>query len=878
MLDYKSKQGIIFKKTIAYALLSVLTILAYILLVSGLSILAGKAIPINHPLIIGLVIFLIAISINPLRLWLEKSIERVFPQSKKAFHGQIQAFSQEISQNTDVKSICSNLRKSVNDTLFPDLLHIFINDPWSNHYLATIDESGLPTSDLRFPASSPLVQFLEEKKSPYCFDSNHSTDSILDKDRSRMALLGAVLYVPLPGQKALVGWLAVGSRQSGDSYQKADVAYLESICKEAASAIERLQVISNLERRVREMDVLTRIAQGVNITLDFDNILELIYTQTNQVIPTLDFRITLKNPADGKYYHTFFLENDERLAYNENIAIPARQGLEGVVIQNQKSLITLDYDLECRNHGVIPNSPGVIAWLGVPLHAGSQTLGCISLGSRDPATVFTEQQRDLLQAIADQAAGAIIKSQILSESERRARQLATLNEVGRTLTSTLELNAVLKQIMNSAMELLNCEAGSLYIVEPQTNDITVEVTIGPGASDTTGTRLPPGSGVVSKVIESGHPVIVNSNTNIQDWADHSDPESGFYQRDLLAVQMKVKQTVLGVIEIINKLDETPFNQDDQDILSTFASQAAVAIENARLYTQTDKALSSRLEEMSVMQRIDRELNTSLDVERAMRITLEWSMNQSKSEAGLIGFVDKDEQTPCAAVRVIASRGIDNEVSNQDGQNSPNIRELPAIQKVIQEGQPVRSIFESDGHSAHKKDDSDDTYITNEVISSKLTSEAKSQIIIPIRRKTEVIGILLLESVNKDGYSSDSNLFLTRLCDHAAIAISNAQLYEDLQAANIAKSEFVSLVSHELKTPMTSIRGYADLLAQGTVGPINEIQGNFINTIRSNVNRMSNLVSDLADVSRIEAGKMRLDFERYPSARLSKKLLILPGHC
>jgi signal transduction histidine kinase len=85
------------------------------------------------------------------------------------------------------------------------------------------------------------------------------------------------------------------------------------------------------------------------------------------------------------------------------------------------------------------------------------------------------------------------------------------------------------------------------------------------------------------------------------------------------------------------------------------------------------------------------------------------------------------------------------------------------------------------------------------------------------------------------------------------------LYADLQAANLAKSEFVSLVSHELKTPMTSIRGYADLLAKGVVGPVNQAQANFLNTIRSNVGRMATLVSDLTDISRIEAGRLRLQF-------------------
>ncbi|MFN2144873.1 MAG: sensor histidine kinase, partial [Anaerolineales bacterium] len=99
----------------------------------------------------------------------------------------------------------------------------------------------------------------------------------------------------------------------------------------------------------------------------------------------------------------------------------------------------------------------------------------------------------------------------------------------------------------------------------------------------------------------------------------------------------------------------------------------------------------------------------------------------------------------------------------------------------------------------------------------------------------------------------------RLCDHASIAISNAQLYTEVQRANVAKSDFVSFVSHELKTPMTSIRGYADLLAAGSVGEINEAQTDFLATIRANITRMATLVSDLADISRIEAGRLHLEF-------------------
>jgi signal transduction histidine kinase len=137
------------------------------------------------------------------------------------------------------------------------------------------------------------------------------------------------------------------------------------------------------------------------------------------------------------------------------------------------------------------------------------------------------------------------------------------------------------------------------------------------------------------------------------------------------------------------------------------------------------------------------------------------------------------------------------------------------------------------------------------------------VIVPIHRRDAPIGVLLVECSEKDIPGNETIAFLSRLSDHAAIAISNAQLYADLQSANIAKTEFVSLVSHELKTPMTSIKGYADLLAKGAVGPINDAQSNFLNTIRSNVSRMATLVSDLSDISRIEAGRMRLEYSSLP---------------
>ena len=165
-------------------------------------------------------------------------------------------------------------------------------------------------------------------------------------------------------------------------------------------------------------------------------------------------------------------------------------------------------------------------------------------------------------------------------------------------------------------------------------------------------------------------------------------------------------------------------------------------------------------------------------------------------------------------------------------------DLPVLRQALATGQPQRIELDP-------------------ALGASLLPDAHDQIVIPIRREAQVIGLLMLESVNPAG---EDISFLSRLSDHAAIAIANAQLFNAVQAANIAKSEFVSFVAHELKNPMTSIKGYSELLAGGKVGAINDMQSNFLGTIRSNVERMSTLVSDLNDNSKIEAGRLRLDFK------------------
>jgi signal transduction histidine kinase len=137
---------------------------------------------------------------------------------------------------------------------------------------------------------------------------------------------------------------------------------------------------------------------------------------------------------------------------------------------------------------------------------------------------------------------------------------------------------------------------------------------------------------------------------------------------------------------------------------------------------------------------------------------------------------------------------------------------------------------------------------------------RSVLVVPVTREEKVIGVIDLESTVPDYFTSDDVAFIKLLVSPAAIAIQNAQLYEQVKEANQAKTEFMDIAAHDLKLPMTNIKGYSKLLQMGAGGTLTDKQKDFLGVISNNVDRMDRLVKDLLDISRIEAGRIRLQIE------------------
>ena len=579
--------------------------------------------------------------------------------------------------------------------------------------------------------------------------------------------------------------------------------------------------------------------------LDTERILTLLLDRCQAGLSLEQAAVFLRDPALNRYtMHKQIgtpLPPDIRIEFNANDELPRRLAIGVDHPRNDETRRLSSESNALPFKGLSSEEMERLGLLRpelfVPLRGTEQLIGWITIGPKRSGESYQENDVVFLTTLANQTAIALENAQLLQAAERRALQLATLNQVSRTINQTLDLKAVLQLIMEKSLELLDAEAGSLLLADENAQRLTFEVVLSPIRKQLLGAEMAMGSGsIAGTVANERQPLIVNDAQADPRWDDSFDQTSKFHTRNLICVPMITYDRLVGVIEVLNKRAPLCFSEEDTELLSSFAAQAAIAIENARLFTMTDQALAERIQELHTMQLIDRELNAAtVDFARVMNLTLEHAMDAVTASAGVVGVMDQEE----SGLYLVAQRGLPPEYDRYRSEQWP--LERGAIGQVARTGQAALvSIVQKDPES------------------EPLWSRAQSQITVPILYQDKVRAVISLESPHSDAFNENDLDFITRLADHAAIAIENARLYRQAQAANLAKTEFMSVASHELKIPMTSIKGYARLLTLGTGGDLTEQQCQFLEIISANVDRMNRLVADLLDVSRIESGRLRLE--------------------
>ncbi len=819
---------LLISRGVSYSLLTLLSLGGYLLLVNLVGLLLDTSVKADHPALIALFVVGITLAFNPLRTRLHRSVDRLFHRDTIDYRQALEAYSHDLGRLLNQSEIFAALSARIETAVHPERLLFFLYDEPAAQFAPLSDREG-PSKGVRFSPHGGLARLLVEKHQTIHLIPGQPLPEELQWEADQLNAVGALLYLPLPQH----GWMALSGKRSGEPYTRDDLDYLEALSDQTSLALDRVYLISDLERRVTELNALRWINQAIHFTVGLDDLLELIYTQTGRVLDTTNFYIALYDEAKGTLSFAFYVENDERHYPSDEWPLEVG-GLPSEIIRKGQSIVTDDYMSECLSRGLSPGAKAERAWMGVPLKAGDRVIGVMNVSSSEPGVRYSPDQLSIFSAIADQAAAIIDKARLDAEMEERTRQLETLNEVGSAINSSLDLETVLQLITSKAAEILDAESGSLWLTDRETEELVFQIAVGPLAEDLIGMRLAPGTGIVGRTAEMQRPIIVNDTQKEEAWYSGSDERTGYITRTILSVPLVHREESVGVLQILNKKDGSPFDAQDQQLMLAFASQAAAALERARLFTLTDQALAARVEELSMFQTIDQALNATLDYKHVIELTLDWAMRMAGADVGAVFTLDEEQ----GGLFIVTSHGYPPEYERY--RDHPWSVNDGLVGRAVRTGQLVVV---------------DDVSQSPDYILA--VPETRSKLVVPLRLGEEVIGAISLESPNVAGFKADNVQFASRLAERAVVPIENAQLYEQVKRANEAKSQFVSMVAHELKVPMTSIKGYARLLELGD-DRIDETKKAFIKTINSNVDRMTKTVNDLLDISRIETGRLKLE--------------------
>ncbi|MCS6883238.1 MAG: GAF domain-containing protein [Oscillochloridaceae bacterium] len=286
----------------------------------------------------------------------------------------------------------------------------------------------------------------------------------------------------------------------------------------------------------------------------------------------------------------------------------ASQGLAGAVLRQGKALFVADATRRDTLRDWICNAAASLPLRTIhcqPLMSQGRPLGCIHVFNLPDTLSEESEELALINLLGSRLVNEIEKQRILAQAQRRERRQQALLEIVSHLTTTLDRDELLNRIMSRACELLDVEATSIWLRDPNRDDLVLHIAAGTTRERIVAQRVPAGQGIIGHVVATGETVAVNDVSRDPRFYRQVDASSGFVTRSILCVPLKapriqlgdargiVEERIIGGAQALNPRDGMGFALEDIALFETLASQAATVIRLAELYTEVS-ALSTRI--------------------------------------------------------------------------------------------------------------------------------------------------------------------------------------------------------------------------------------------------------------------------------------------
>jgi GAF domain-containing protein/CheY-like chemotaxis protein/tetratricopeptide (TPR) repeat protein len=408
-------------------------------------------------------------------------------------------------------------------------------------------------------------------------------------DESRSAL-----RVPIIGSDRVIGFIMMEDYERDHAFGEAELRLVATVAAGMGVALENARLfdetqrlLKETERRSSELAVINSIQQGMARDLNFRSIVDLVGDKLRELFATGDLAIHWRDEKTNIVHSLYVYEHGERLPYHTLTYDPARP-INQALQTGQPVVLGDRAAMDAIGIKTVPGTDASLSCVFVPVMVGERLIAAISIESFEREHAFGDAEVHLLSTIGASMGVALENARLLDETQRRARESSALSEVGRELSSSLDLATVMDRIAAHAKELLGASDSAIFLPAPDGRTYRAIVALGAAASAIKATSIVAGEGIIGKLLQSGQPELINDT--------QSDPRAVQIagtqpQQDerMLVVPLLSGDAVQGAM-VVWRTGGSRFESHDLDFLLGLSRQAAVALKNARLFNETTEAL------------------------------------------------------------------------------------------------------------------------------------------------------------------------------------------------------------------------------------------------------------------------------------------------